>query len=560
MLCRHCHRWLARQAAVCDACGTPRRSTASPPLELVLREGTHVPLVGDLTIGRAPGNALQLTDPSVSRRHARVVVRGGQPALEDAGSSGGTWLDGRRVDGPRPLHEGDRIALGEERLVVDRRRRDTEAARTIVVPAGDSLTVPAQGVVSEVSPAAVAGVAGELPRLRSGYALKRLAAPEGPRRWVLENLRDGTFMRFDDDDASLLKLLDGSQSVPDLVRRAEERLGPAGPVRLAALLAELGDGGLLAGAARAEDPPRTRADGLLRVMRPRQWSWRGAGALFDRLYADGGWLLFTGPARAAIGALAVIGLGAFALLVIGRYGTPFVVSSRVGIGGIVFVLGRFAVALLHESAHALTLASFGRRVRGAGLKMIAIFPYVFVDTSAQWFEPRRRRLAVTAAGPVSDLASSAVFSLCCLALPAGSLRDVFFQLAFAAYIGAITNLNPFVDRDGYNLLVDVLHEPGLRTRAREQLALRLRGRPTAADSPLLLRYGLFGVGWSLVTFALAVALSFRYLPRLEEIAPNGAAWAALVALWVACLTPLLVVLGPPVAARARESRSGRSTA
>ena len=125
----------------------------------------------------------------------------------------------------------------------------------------------------------------------------------------------------------------------------------------------------------------------------------------------------------------------FPYLVAGRYGTPFVVASKVGIGGVVFLLGRFAVVAVHETAHGLAMASFGRRVRKAGLKLLLIFPYAYVDTSEAWFEPRRRRIAVSAAGPVSDLSLGGLFSLCCLALPAGSARDVLFQLALAAYVG-----------------------------------------------------------------------------------------------------------------------------
>ena len=56
------------------------------------------------------------------------------------------------------------------------------------------------------------------------------------------------------------------------------------------------------------------------------------------------------------------------------------------------------------------------------------------------------------------------------------MRDIFFQLAFAGYVGAFFNLNPFIERDGYHMLVDWLREPGLRRRAREQFARRLSGR------------------------------------------------------------------------------------
>ena len=64
-------------------------------------------------------------------------------------------------------------------------------------------------------------------------------------------------------------------------------------------------------------------------------------------------------------------LAAFVYLVVGRYGTPFVVAERIGLGALVFLLGRFAVVAVHETAHGLTMASFGRRIERAGLKAIA---------------------------------------------------------------------------------------------------------------------------------------------------------------------------------------------
>ena len=76
---------------------------------------------------------------------------------------------------------------------------------------------------------------------------------------------------------------------------------------------------------------------------------------------------------------------------------------------------------------------------------------------------------------MSDFSVGAVFALCCLLLPEGTVRDIFFNLAFAAYVGGFFNLNPFIERDGYHILVDVLREPGLRRRAKEQFARRLSG-------------------------------------------------------------------------------------
>jgi Zn-dependent protease len=195
------------------------------------------------------------------------------------------------------------------------------------------------------------------------------------------------------------------------------------------------------------------------------------------------------------------------------------------------------------------MASYGRRVRRAGIKVLMIFPYAFVDTSEAWFEPRRRRIAISVAGPVSDLSLGAVFSICCLTLPAGTIRDVVFQLAFAAYVGALFNLNPLVERDGYQILVDLLREPGLRRRAREQLFRQLSGQGRAGDSPVLTRYAAAGVAWSVLAGCFAAGLSLRYQSRLEDVASGPVVWSVLAILWVGFFLPVIVVLGGPLRQR-----------
>ena len=550
MLCPRCHRRVDDRAGYCGNCGAPL--DGSRALELVLPDRTRVPLVNDMTIGRAPGSTLQLDDPAVSRRQARISMVGGEDprvVLEDAGSSYGTWLDGRRLNGQQRLRDGSQIRVGNQDLIVERRRDEAEAGRTVVVQPGESLVLPAAGGRANVAPAT--GRFGTHPRVRSGYALKRLEASEGDRRWVLKDLESNRFLKMSDADAGLFELLDGRRSLADLVREAERRDGEAGPARLARLLAELADRGLLSGVAVADATDRTDAGLLRRLTIPREKAWDGAGRLFDRLYQQGGWRLFTPPALAAIAALVMAGLAAFPYLVLARYGTPFVVAQKIGVGALIFMLGRFAVVAVHETAHGLTMASYGRRVRKAGIKLLLIFPYAFVDTSEAWFEPRRRRIAISAAGPLSDFSLGALFSLCCLGLPAGAARDVLFQLAFAAYVGAFFNLNPFVERDGYQILVDLLREPGLRRRARAQLARRLSGHAPVGESAVLVRYAAFGVAWSALAACFAVGMSLRYEPQLAQLFPEPVVWGALALVWAGLFLPVVVMLGAPLRERRR---------
>lgn len=75
---------------------------------------TKVPLTGEqLTVGRSAGNDLVLADPEVSRRHIRVLRRADGYAVEDTGSTNGTFVNGQRISHLTLLQDGDAIELGD---------------------------------------------------------------------------------------------------------------------------------------------------------------------------------------------------------------------------------------------------------------------------------------------------------------------------------------------------------------------------------------------------------------------------------------------------------------
>ena len=82
------------------------------------------------TIGRREDNTYVLNDPQVSRVHARISKRGGSVIVADLGSSGGTKLNGERIDGPFVVDHGDTIAFG----TAECRFEDPAAAATNEAP------------------------------------------------------------------------------------------------------------------------------------------------------------------------------------------------------------------------------------------------------------------------------------------------------------------------------------------------------------------------------------------------------------------------------------------
>jgi FHA domain len=84
----------------------------------LLDRGRQVPLkVGLNSIGRLPDNDVVIDDATVSRRHCAVVVHSDLTVeLHDVASKNGTTINGRKIQGPTRLHDGDEIGLSDHRL------------------------------------------------------------------------------------------------------------------------------------------------------------------------------------------------------------------------------------------------------------------------------------------------------------------------------------------------------------------------------------------------------------------------------------------------------------
>jgi len=76
-------------------------------------QGRQFPLAaGENVIGRDPDLAVSLIAPTVSRRHARVIVGDDGATIEDFGSKNGTFVGGVAVRSPVRLAHGDDIRFG----------------------------------------------------------------------------------------------------------------------------------------------------------------------------------------------------------------------------------------------------------------------------------------------------------------------------------------------------------------------------------------------------------------------------------------------------------------
>lgn len=141
---------------------------------LIVRRGPQPNQIYELTkelvtIGRDITNDIVINDPEVSRHHLRLARGAGGFTLEDLGSTNGTFVNGQRLTGARPLRNGELIGLGET---------VTLSYEALAAPAANTLaSSPAESEAPRYSPPP--GVQPTMPPQPSPYAPPQPQRPLG---------------------------------------------------------------------------------------------------------------------------------------------------------------------------------------------------------------------------------------------------------------------------------------------------------------------------------------------------------------------------------------------
>jgi EAL domain-containing protein (putative c-di-GMP-specific phosphodiesterase class I) len=85
-----------------EGCLTPRA-------ELTRTRIVRVPF----KIGRGPDADFRIPSPNVSKMHAELIIGGDNVFVRDLNSSNGTYVNGRRIDEPTPVGEGDLLQFAD---------------------------------------------------------------------------------------------------------------------------------------------------------------------------------------------------------------------------------------------------------------------------------------------------------------------------------------------------------------------------------------------------------------------------------------------------------------
>jgi len=319
--------------------------------------------------------------------------------------------------------------------------------------------------------------AGYMPRRidESSYEVAREKSPvDGRVNYVLKAEGLVKYLYLNEREHFLWSMMDGTRTIRDIATAYFVRFGGLDFETIKGLLSRLREAGLVefvpasrlrVALDRSKRPWAKKLKGLLSRI---DYRIDDADGWVTRLYDGGGYLFVNRYAMAAYILLSVLGIVTFGRFEsMGRF--PYHLLAEHPVGVLLALAGSFyPVAAIHELAHALACKRSGRKVHGFGFTLWdGFYPSFYTDVSDMYMAPRRQRVFVSLAGPLSTTAIAALFFIPVLVHPAAAWAEPFYQMGRLSLLAGFISLFPFqfLKMDGYYLLVDLLGFPGLRERS-----------------------------------------------------------------------------------------------
>jgi len=359
----------------------------------------------------------------------------------------------------------------------------------------------------------------------------------GEEYYILKNPEANTYLRLDPRNYFLWELMDGEHSIRDLAVAYFVKYGAFPFDRLVHLVTQLKMNHFL------EEKPvhvfdtvahhfaaQTLAYRLKRFSETstqKEFSLKNADQFFDALYRRVGWLFFTRPAKFLFGVLTVIGLAFFVReLLAGTYSLLRTAGSY-GLGLIVLMLVNYIMTFFHECGHALTCKSYGRNVPKGGLLLYMGSPAFFVDTTDIWLAPKRARIVVSLAGPLTTVLMGSLLAILIALFPSFTLNAILFQASFMSFVSALLNMNPLLELDGYYILMDWLEIPLLRKKGLAYVRGKLLAKlfkdrsKFSREEKIFTVFGILAAVWTALILALGVYLWQSYVVTMVQELRSG---------------------------------------
>lgn len=352
------------------------------------------------------------------------------------------------------------------------------------------------------------------PRLAPDAEIKEFHYRSGGGHAVVANPRDLIHYRLDFEQLELVRLMDGTRTVKEIV---VERFRDSGDLELSGvsdLVQTLREGGMLdrlfldthEALARAIDPVSLPRRKIREFFSTLTIEWKGAHRMVQWLHDHVTKWIFHRWVRPFAALFAVLGVVAFVAIV--RGGRFTLTGRSLGVGVLVLLALDYFMVFVHELGHASVLVHHGRRVKSAGFQIYFGSPAFFVDSSDGLMMERKHQLWESFAGPYAQLLIGAAATTIAWAFPDWFLSETLYRFSVINYLVLTMNLIPLLELDGYWILSDLLESPDLRPSSlrflRYDLWHKLRTREALSRQEVgLLLYGILGVVFTVFSFYTA---------------------------------------------------------
>ena len=395
------------------------------------------------------------------------------------------------------------------------------------------------------------------PRQAPGVVYEQLESQRDGTYYMLNNPQAGTYLRLDGRDFYIWSLMDGTQTIKQLVVAYFSEYGSIAFGRVTDLVAQLRAASFLNDApvnvyaeASRQSHKGTITDWgerLVRVFLQKEMAISGLDGILTVLYRRIVWIFYSKPALVIYPLIFFAGLGVF-LWTVQAEKYPLLNTAGKWYWGLLTLAGvNLFLVGIHESAHAFTVKHFRRRVRRGGFLIYFGSPACFIDTMDIWMEPKQSRLAVSWAGPLSGVivASLATFALLGTGFSDALVNEILFKLALWGFVfGGLMNLNPLLEWDGYYMLMDWLELPNLRKRSMDFVKRNLLNKivSRASFSREEKIFAVFGVMALVYTVMVIGVALFFWQSRVSSVLGYAGGWV----FWL-LIGLIAVVIGIPVA-------------
>ena len=389
---------------------------------------------------------------------------------------------------------------------------------------------------------------------------------EFPLKWgndyvMVANTRDLLHYRLEPSDIPLVRRMDGTRTVKEIVLEEFESSGDLDPDAITDLVRTLYEGNFLEQryrdvdelVKRALDPVTERRRRARTFAKTLSIEWEDANRVVQWFYDHGVKYAFLKPVIAFEAIVALVGVIAFVRL---TQSGDFTIggASLAGSFVVLWVLDYISV-FVHELGHALVVVRNGRRIKSAGFMIYFGSPAFFVDGSDGLMMDRGQQIASSFAGPFAEMLLASASSLIVWWFPDWFLSPTLYTAAALNYYLIILNLVPLLELDGYYILADVIQVPDLRPRSlaflRDDLFRKIIHREHFSKQEVGLGlYATLGVAFTI----FALYSSYRYWrtlfgPLVTRLWDGGPYTRILL------IALALIVIGPVIRGAISLSRS-----